>query len=93
MWKHLNKLGLLGATALCSVLATDVNAQDKIRWKMQSAFASSLTHLGPSALRFSKNIDRMSGGKFEMKFYEPGALIPPLECFEAVSKGSSESRA
>ena len=33
----------------------------------------------------------MSGGKFEVKFYEPGALIPPLECFDAVSKGSIES--
>ena len=33
----------------------------------------------------------MSGGKFEIKFFEPGALIPPLECFDAVSKGSIES--
>ena len=87
MWKNLPKLGLLSAMALCGVMATDANAQDKIRWKMQSAFASTLTHLGPSGLRFSKNIDRMSDGKFEVKFFEPGALVPPLECFEAVSKG------
>ncbi len=33
----------------------------------------------------------MSGGQFEIKFFEPGALIPPLECFDAVSKGSIES--
>ena len=33
----------------------------------------------------------LSGGKLEIKFYEPGALIPPLECFDAVSKGSIES--
>ena len=62
-----------------------------MRWKMQSAFASSLTHLGPSGVRFCKDIERMSGGKFEVKFFEPGALIPPLECFDAVSKGSIES--
>ena len=92
MLKNLPKLGLLSATALCGVMATDANAQDKIRWKMQSAFASTLTHLGPSALRFSKNIDRMSGGKFEAKFFEPGALVLPLECFEAVSKGSIDLR-
>ena len=80
-------LSLLGVAAASNV----ANAQDKVRWKMQSAFASSLTHLGPSGVRFSKDIERMSGGKFEVKFYEPGALIPPLECFDAVSKGSIES--
>jgi len=70
---------------------TAANAQERVRWKMQSAFGSSLPHLGPSGVRFSKDIERMSGGKFEVKFYEPGALIPPLECFDAVSKGSIES--
>jgi TRAP-type mannitol/chloroaromatic compound transport system substrate-binding protein len=66
-------------------------AQERVRWKMQSAFGSQLPHLGTSATRFSKNIERLSAGKFEIKFYEPGALIPPLECFDAVSKGSIES--
>ena len=63
----------------------------KVQWKMQSAFASSLPHLGPSGVRFSKDIERMSGGQFSIKFFEPNALIPPLECFDAVSKGSIES--
>jgi TRAP-type mannitol/chloroaromatic compound transport system substrate-binding protein len=63
----------------------------KVNWKMQSAFASSLPHLGPSGVRFSKDVQRMSGGQFDVKFFEPGALIPPLECFDAVSKGSIES--
>ncbi len=76
-----------GLTAMFSEAA----AQEKIRWKMQSAFGSALTHLGTSGVRFSKDIERMSGGKFEVKFYEPGALIPPLECFDAVSRGSIES--
>src|SRR5215204_1152670 len=74
-----------------AVLALPAQAQDKVRWKMQSAFGSQLPHLGTSAVRFSKNVERLSGGKFEIKFYEPGALIPPLECFDAVSKGSIES--
>ena len=62
MWKHLPKLGCLGTLVMCCTVATGADAQEKVRWKMQSAFASSLTHLGPSALRFSKNIERMSGG-------------------------------
>ena len=74
-----------------AVIALPAQAQDKVRWKMQSAFGAQLPHIGTSAVRFSKNVERLSGGKFEIKFYEPGALIPPLECFDAVSKGSIES--
>jgi TRAP-type mannitol/chloroaromatic compound transport system substrate-binding protein len=92
MSKSLLKLGVLGLSALTfTVVATAANAQDRVRWKMQSAFGSTLPHLGPSGVRFSKDIERMSGGKFEVKFFEPGALIPPLECFNAVSTGSIEA--
>jgi TRAP-type mannitol/chloroaromatic compound transport system substrate-binding protein len=91
------KLAFLGVlTLVCAAfgligMSSEATAQEKIRWKMQSAFGSSLTHLGTSGVRFSKDIERLSAGKFEVKFYEPGALIPPLECFDAVSKGSIES--
>jgi TRAP-type mannitol/chloroaromatic compound transport system substrate-binding protein len=92
MSKSLLKLSVLGASALTlTAIATAANAQDRVRWKMPSAFASTLTHLGPSGVRFSKDIERMSGGKFEMKFFEPGAIVPALECFDAVSKGSAEA--
>ena len=92
MSKSLLKLGILGLSALTfTAMVTQANAQDRVRWKMPSAFASTLTHLGPSGVRFSKDVERLSGGKFEMKFFEPGAIVPALECFDAVSKGSAES--
>src|SRR5688572_26936806 len=81
--------GLAFAAALAPV--AQAQAPGKVNWKMQSAFGSSLPHLGASGVRFSKDIERMSAGQFEVKFFEPGALIPPLECFDAVSKGSIES--
>lgn len=87
----------VGPVAVCLALlaqtypASQADAQERVRWKMASAFGSQLPHLGPSALRFSKDLENMSGGKFEVKFYEPGALVPALECFDAVSKGSVES--
>ena len=78
------------AIGLVSVTAT-ADAQERVKWKMHSAWGSSLPHLGTSGVRFSKNIERLSGGKFTMKFFEPGALIPANEGFDAVSKGSIES--
>ena len=81
------------AAVACAVPFTSVVAQDlpKVNWKMQSAFGSQLPHLGPPAQRFAKDIEEMSDGRFVIRFYEPGALIPALECFDAVSKGSVES--
>ena len=84
-------LSVAGVTLALTVAATSVEAQKRVRWKMQSTFGSSVPHLGTSGVRFSKNIERLSGGNFDMKFYEPGALVPALECFDAVSKGSVES--
>jgi TRAP-type mannitol/chloroaromatic compound transport system substrate-binding protein len=72
-------------------LATTADAQDRVRWKMQSAFPGNLSHLGTSAKRLEAMVERVSGGNFELRFFEPGALVPALECFDAASKGSVES--
>lgn len=65
--------------------------QPKVNWNLQSAFGSSLTHLGPSAVRLVKDVSDMTDGNFTIKFNEPGALVPTLECFDAASKGSVEA--
>ncbi|MDX2315016.1 MAG: TRAP transporter substrate-binding protein, partial [Gammaproteobacteria bacterium] len=89
---YLKTLSAVGLAAAMSVAAVStVQAQDRVKWKMQSAFGGQLPHLGTSGVRFSKNISRLSGDKFEIKFYEPGALVPALECFDAASKGSVQS--
>jgi len=85
----------MGATAAIALTvtmaATTADAQDRVRWKMQSAFGSQLPHIGASGVRFQKDLERMSGGRLEVKFHEPGALVPTLECFDAASKGAVEA--
>jgi TRAP-type mannitol/chloroaromatic compound transport system substrate-binding protein len=87
------KPGLLVLAGLAVTIGapSDADAQKKLKWKMQSAFGGVLPHIGTSGIRFTKNIENMSGGKFKIKFFEPGALVPALECFDSVSKGSIES--
>jgi TRAP-type mannitol/chloroaromatic compound transport system substrate-binding protein len=58
---------------------------------MQSAFTSTLDVVGESGPIFSENLRRMSGGALELKFHEPGALVPALEVFTAVSQGAIEA--
>ncbi|MBT5264692.1 MAG: TRAP transporter substrate-binding protein [Rhodospirillaceae bacterium] len=91
----MNVIKTLAFTAIAGAVAfgaiSNAQAQKRVKWKMQSAFGSQLSHLGTSGVRFSEKIDKLSGGKFQVKFFEPGALVPALECFDAISKGSIES--
>jgi TRAP-type mannitol/chloroaromatic compound transport system substrate-binding protein len=80
-----------GAALAALTLASTAEAQERVRWKMQSAFPGNLSHLGTAGKRVAAMIDRLSEGNFELRFYEPGALVPALECFDAASKGSVEA--
>jgi TRAP-type mannitol/chloroaromatic compound transport system substrate-binding protein len=88
---RLSFLVLAGSLALGFGLAGEVAAQTKVRWKMPSAFTSSLDVVGESGPIFSENLRKMSGGALDVKFFEPGALVPAFEVFNAVSKGSAEA--
>lgn len=73
-------------------VASDADAASKrVKWKLHSAWGAAVPHLGTSGVRFSKVMNRISGGSFTMKFFEPGALIPANEGFDATSKGSVEA--
>ncbi len=84
-------LAVAGVALALSIGATTANAQKRVKWKMQSTWASNLPSLGTSGVKFVDMIDKMSDGKFQIKFFEPNALVPSLECFDAISKGSIES--
>ena len=83
--------GVIGAVIGSSITSTPAEAQKRVTWKMASAFGGKLPHIGTSGPRFSENVKIASGGTLELKFFEPGALVPALECFDAVSKGSVEA--
>ena len=86
--KYKKTVAVVAAAVAAVMIAGPVSAAKKVKWKMHSAWGSSVPHLGTSGVRFSKNIKRVSGGDFTMKFFEPGALIPGNEGFDATSKGS-----
>jgi len=65
--------------------------EQAVRWRMASAFAASLPQLGTLAKRVDKRIWQVSGGGMEIKFHEPGTLVPTLEMFDAVASGAVEA--
>ena len=91
----LDRVALTAAVAAMAgtfVLTGAALAQDKkVRWKMASSFAGTLDVVGEAGPRYSKLIDAISGGNLEIKFFEPGALVPPLLVFDPVSAGSIDA--
>ncbi len=63
----------------------------KVSWNMGSAFGSKLTQLGTLGVSLSEKIERSTGGNIRLKFAEPGALVPPLEMFDAISAGALDA--
>ena len=62
-----------------------------VRWKMAGAFPSTLVQLGTLGTRYETLVDKVSGGNIKIKYFEPGALVPTLEIFDAVSSGSVDA--
>lgn len=89
------KRRLMAVAAAIGVLAipmVSASAEDKpVRWKMQSWFPSKVPHAGTTGKDIETKLKAISSGNFRVQFYEPGALIPPKQCFEAVSKGSVQA--
>lgn len=60
-------------------------------WNMQSTYPGSLTQLGTIGVRIAEQITKVTGGEITVQFQEPGAIVPALETFDAVSTGAVEA--
>ena len=88
----IGKLGGLAIAAAVALGAFSATAQEKkVRMQMQSNFASTLALLGPNAAYTVEQIRKLSNGSIDIKFFEPGALVPAGQAFDAVSSGAIDS--
>jgi len=59
-------------------------------WKMVTAWPKNYPGLGTAAERLAERVKTMSNGRLTIKVYAGGELVPPLEVFDAVSRGTAE---
>jgi TRAP-type mannitol/chloroaromatic compound transport system substrate-binding protein len=89
--KFLTGAGLAaGATALAPGLAKPAIAQDRLEWKMVTAWPKGLPGLGTGAERLAERITKASDGRLNVKVYAGGELVPAMGCLDAVSQGQAE---
>jgi TRAP-type mannitol/chloroaromatic compound transport system substrate-binding protein len=58
---------------------------------MQSWFASKIPLAGTIGKEIETKINIVSGGNIQIRFYDPGALLPPSQAFDAISAGSLDA--
>lgn len=89
--KSIWRRGVLFAAAAALLLAVapakQADAQDKIRWKVQSTFNTGWPALGDPIANVAKMLKDATDGRIQLKVYEPGKIVPPLEISPSISKG------
>ena len=88
-------LGMLGACApeigepspADAAAATDTRTFD---WKLVTTWPKNLPALGTAPERLAEIVGEMSAGRFTIKVYAAGELVPAFEVFDAVAEGSAE---
>ena len=65
-------------------------AERSYTWKMVTTWPPNFPGLGTGVLRLAKFIEDASGGRLRIKVYAGGELVPPLEVFDTVSRGTAE---
>jgi len=83
---------VLAALLAFSVGRQDAAAQEKkVRLTLAGSFPSSMAILGTGQHYFIDKVKKISGGSIEFKFFEPGALLPGSQYFDALSAGNLDS--
>jgi TRAP-type mannitol/chloroaromatic compound transport system substrate-binding protein len=89
---HRTSTGVVLGLAAALTLAAPAHAQQtKVRLNMASTFPGSMVLIGDAAKKLGENVRRVSGGEIEIRFNEPGALVPAAQSVDAVSQGSVDA--
>jgi len=88
--KRRDFLTAAGAGTLAGLAAPAQAAPARIRWKMVTTWPKNFPGLGTGAERLARLIERMSGGRIEVRVYGAGELVPAFETFDAVSRGTAQ---
>ena len=86
------KKASLGAVAGTATVAAPVFAQDAptFNWRLASSFPKTLDTLYGASEQFAKYINEGSGGKFTVRTFPAGEIVPPLAILDAVQKNTIE---
>ena len=63
---------------------------ESFEWKMVTTWPPGFPGMQTGVMRMVEQIETASGGRLKIKVYAGGELVPPLEVFDTVSRGTVE---
>lgn len=79
---------VLGVTLAAGMVLAAPAAKAAETWQMQSTFPGTLVQLGTAGQWIAQRITLLTNGKVTVEFQNPGAVVPALQTFDAVSSGA-----
>ncbi len=79
-----------GVGMAAAPLAAPAIAQGVIRWRLASSFPKSLDTIYGAAEVLAKRVTESSGGKFEIRVFAAGEIVPGLQVLDAVQAATVE---
>jgi TRAP-type mannitol/chloroaromatic compound transport system substrate-binding protein len=67
-----------------------VRGQEQIKWRLASSFPKSLDTLFGASELVAKRVSAATGGKFDIRVFAPGEVVPALGVVDAVQQGNIE---
>ena len=68
----------------------EAGSQESFSWKMVTTWPPNFPGMGSGVARMSKQIEQASAGRLKIKVYAAGELVPAMEVFDTVSRGTVE---
>ncbi|MVW70344.1 TRAP transporter substrate-binding protein [Bordetella sp. 15P40C-2] len=88
----ISKLAVAVSTALALLATTPVQAKDPtVNIKVAGMFGSNFKPIGAHVNDMVANVRAATDDTVKMRFFEPGALVPVMGIFDAVSSGSVDA--
>ncbi len=86
----LDKMAVAGGVGVAALAAPVAHAQATVRWRMATAWPKSLDNMYGSAENLCKRVGELTGGKFEIRCFPAGEIVPPPQLMDTVSNGTVE---
>ena len=79
--------GVAAMLPISGAMAADLPA---VRWRLASSFPKSLDTIYGAAETLSKRVAALTGGKFQIRVFAGGELVPGLQVLDAIGNGTAE---